>query len=79
MWLNPQFPAEILSGKLHFFVQWGIGLNLPINLFSNNIKTNLFNAVLGITGAVKGISRKKLFQDLGLEILFNRDTPMRQS
>ena len=33
--------------------------------FSNKLETVQYNTALGITGAIKGISREKLYQELG--------------
>ena len=40
--------------------------------FSNKLETVQYNAALAITGAVKGTSREKLYQELGLEYLQQR-------
>ena len=40
--------------------------------FSNKLETAQYNAALAITGAITGVPRKKLYQELGLEI-FNRE------
>ena len=40
--------------------------------FSNKLKTVQYYAALGITGAIKGTSREKLYQELGLEYLQQR-------
>ena len=37
--------------------------------FSKKIESVQYNVVLAITGAIKGSSREKLYQDLGLEYL----------
>ena len=39
------------------------------NAFSNQLATVQYNAALAITGAIKGTSREKLYQELGLEYL----------
>ena len=40
--------------------------------FSNKLETIQYNAALAITGAIKGTSRKKLYQEIGLEYLQQR-------
>ena len=40
--------------------------------FSNKIESVQYNAALSITGAIRGTSRKKLYQELGLESLRDR-------
>ena len=40
--------------------------------FSNKLETVQYNAALAITGAIKDISREKLYQELGLEYLQQR-------
>ena len=40
--------------------------------FSNKLETVQYNAALAITGAIKGTSREKLYQELGLEHLQQR-------
>ena len=40
--------------------------------FSKKIEPVQYNAVLAITGAIKGSSREKLYQELGLEYLYRR-------
>ena len=40
--------------------------------FSNKIETIQYNCALAITGAIKGTSREKLYQELGLEYLAQR-------
>ena len=40
--------------------------------FSNKLETVQYNAALAITGAIKGTSREKLYQELGLEYLQQR-------
>ena len=40
--------------------------------FSNKLETVQYNAALAITGVIKGTSRKKLYQELGLEYLQQR-------
>ena len=40
--------------------------------FSKNIESVQYNAALAITGAIKGSSREKLYQELGLEYLYQR-------
>ena len=40
--------------------------------FSNKLESIQYNAALGITGAVRGTSRKKLYNELGLENLSSR-------
>ena len=40
--------------------------------FSNKLETVQYNATLAITGAIKGTSHKKLFQELWLEYLQQR-------
>ena len=42
------------------------------NAFSNKLETVQYNAALAITGAIKGTSREKLYQELGLEYLQQR-------
>ena len=42
------------------------------NAFSNQLATVQYNAALAITGAIKGTSREKLYQELGLEYLQQR-------
>ena len=37
--------------------------------FSNKLETVQYNAALEVTGAIKGISREKLYQELELEYL----------
>ena len=39
------------------------------DIFSSKLETVQYNASLLITGAVKGTSREKLYQELGLEYL----------
>ena len=47
--------------------------NRPSNdAFSNKLETVQYNAALAITGAIKGTSREKLYQELGLEYLHQR-------
>ena len=40
--------------------------------FSKKIESVQYSAALAITGAIKGSSREKLFQELGLEYLYRR-------
>ena len=40
--------------------------------FSKKIESAQYNAVLAITGAIKRSSREKLYQELGLEYLYQR-------
>ena len=40
--------------------------------FSNKLETVQYNAALAITGAIKGTSHEKLYQELGLEYLQQR-------
>ena len=40
--------------------------------FSNKLEAVQYNAALAITGAIKGTSREKLYQELGLEYLQQR-------
>ena len=40
--------------------------------FSNKLETVQYNAALAITGAIKGTSREKVYQELGLEYLQQR-------
>ena len=40
--------------------------------FSKKIESVQYNATLAITGAIKGSSREKLYQELGLEYLYQR-------
>ena len=40
--------------------------------FSDKLETVQYNAALAITGAIKDISREKLYQELGLEYLKQR-------
>ena len=40
--------------------------------FSKKIESVQYNAALAITGAIKGSSREKLYQELGLEYLYQR-------
>ena len=40
--------------------------------FSNKLETVQYNAALAITGEIKGTSREKLYQELGLEYLQQR-------
>ena len=42
------------------------------NAFSNKHETAQYNAASAITGAIKGVSREKLYQELGLEYLQQR-------
>ena len=37
--------------------------------FSNKLETVQYNAALAVTGAIKGTSREKVYQELGLEYL----------
>ena len=46
---------------------------------SDKIETLQYNAVLALTGAIKGTSKEKLYQELGLESLRNRRWLMRMS
>ena len=47
--------------------------NQPSNYaFSNKLETVKYNAALAITGAIKGTSREKLYQQLGLEYFQQR-------
>ena len=47
--------------------------NQPSNdAFSSKLETVQYNAALAITGAIKGTSREKLYQELGLEYLQQR-------
>ena len=47
--------------------------NQPSNdAFSSKLQTVQYNAALAITGAIKGTSRKKLYQEIGLEYLQQR-------
>ena len=39
---------------------------------SKKIESVQYNAALAITGAIKGSSREKLYQELGLEYLYRR-------
>ena len=45
---------------------------LSNDAFSNKLETAQYNAALAITGAIKGTSREKLYQELGLEYLQQR-------
>ena len=38
-------------------------------LFQQKVETIQYNAALAITGAIRGSSREKLYQELGLETL----------
>ena len=40
--------------------------------FKNKIESVQYNAALAITGAIKGSSREKLYQESGLEYLYQR-------
>ena len=40
--------------------------------FSNKLETVQYNSALAITGAIKGTSCEKLYQELGLEYLQQR-------
>ena len=40
--------------------------------FSKKTKSVQYNAVLGITGAIKASSREKLYEEFGLEYLYRR-------
>ena len=40
--------------------------------FSNKLETVHYNAALAITGAIKGTSHEKFYQELGLEYLQQR-------
>ena len=40
--------------------------------FSNKIESVQYNAALSITGAIRGTSREKLYQELGLGIVYKR-------
>ena len=40
--------------------------------FTNKIESVQYNAALAITGAIKGTSRERLYQELGLESLSDR-------
>ena len=42
------------------------------DVFSNKLETVQYNVALAITGAIKGTSREKLYQELGLEYLQQR-------
>ena len=42
------------------------------DVFSNKLETVQYNAALAITGAIKGTSREKLYQELGLEYFQQR-------
>ena len=47
--------------------------NQPLNnTFSNKLETVQYNAAVAITTAIKGTSRKTLYQKLGLEYLQQR-------
>ena len=55
----------------------GIGLLRNYNLFyfehpSNKLEILQYTAALAITGAIKGTSHEKLYQELGLEYLQQR-------
>ena len=51
----------------------GVVYDQPSNdPFSNKLETVQYNADLAITGAIKGTSREKLYQELGLEYLQQR-------
>ena len=41
--------------------------------FSRKIGSLQYNAALAITGAIKGFSREKLYQELGLEYLYRKE------
>ena len=45
---------------------------LSNDAFFNKLKTIQYNAALAIAGAIKGISRQKLYQELGIEYLQQR-------
>ena len=42
------------------------------SILSDKIKSVQYNAVLAITGAIRGTSKERLYQQLGLESLSNR-------
>ena len=69
------FTSNILTDYLQvvykttFGLQWRVYDQLSNNAFSNKLETAQYNATLAITGAIKGTSRKKLYQELGLEYL----------
>ena len=39
------------------------------NAFHDRLESIQYNACLAITGAIRGLSREKLYQELGLELL----------
>ena len=47
-------------------------INLPKHRFPKKIESVQYNAVLAITGTIKSSSREKLYQELGLEYLYQR-------
>ena len=47
-------------------------------LFSKKIGSLQYNVALAITGAIKGFSREKLYQELGLEYLYRKGQPILQ-
>ena len=46
--------------------------NLPTHHFPKKIESVQYNVILAITGTIKGSSREKLYQGLGLEYLYQR-------
>ena len=46
--------------------------NLPMHHLPKKIESVQYNVALAITGAIKGSSREKLYQELGLEYLYRK-------
>ena len=47
-------------------------INLPTHHFPKKIESVQYNVAVAITGAIKGSSREKLYQELGLEYYYQK-------
>ena len=76
--LQSIFPRTSLLTTYKSFIRPYLDYNDVVNdqplndAFSNKLETFQYNAALAITGAIKGTSREKVYQELGLEYLQQR-------
>ena len=76
--MNLRFPRFSLLTIYKSFVRrhleyGGVVCDQPNNFrLSDKTETVQYNAALAITGAIRGTSKKKLYQELGLESLKDR-------
>ena len=76
--LQSIFPRTSLLTIYKSFIRPHLNYNDAVNdqplndAFSNKLETVQYNAALAVTGAIKGTSREKVYQELGLEYLQQR-------